>query len=80
MVFQVLVEDTARYPAQFVEALACRLAAEAAPGLIGDVGLNSQASMMERYRAALTAAGSQAMNEASPDTGYITPSLAARGV
>src|SRR5690606_5879027 len=45
LVYVVRVTDTSRYPPPFVEALASRLAAEAAPPLIGDVGLNAQGDL-----------------------------------
>lgn len=47
LAYVVRVEDAGRYPAHFVNALALRLAAEAAPPLIGDVGLNAQPKLMD---------------------------------
>lgn len=79
LVYLVRVEDTGRYPVHFVEALACRLAAEAAPALIGEVGLNSKQTLLQEYQWALTEAGAHAKNEASSAGGYTTPALAARG-
>ena len=79
LVYTAKVEDANRYPPQFVNALACRLAAEAAPPLIGEVGLQSKQSLLDEYLVGLTNAGAHAMNEARSDGDYITPSLAARG-
>ena len=80
LVYACRVEDTGRYPPQFVNALACRLAAEAAPPLIGEVGLNNKNQLLQEYALALTNAGAHAMNEARDDGDYVTPSLAARQV
>lgn len=78
LVYLVRVDDVGRYPPQFVNAMACRLAAEAAPPLVGDVGLNSKQQLLNEYAYALTAAGAHAMNESRHDTAYVTPALAAR--
>lgn len=51
------ITDTGRYPPVFVNALAWRLAAEAAPPIIGDQGLRAQASMLNGYENALAQAG-----------------------
>lgn len=79
LVYLVRIEDTDRYPVHFVQALACRLAAEAAPALIGEVGLNSKQTLLQEYQWALSEAGAHAKNEASSAGGYVTPALAARG-
>lgn len=79
LVFAGKVDDPGRFPPQFVNALACRLAAEAAPPLIGEVGLQSKQGLLDEYALALTNAGAHAMNEGASDAGYVTPSLAARG-
>ena len=79
LVYATKVEDANRYPPQFVNALACRLAAEAAPPLIGDIGLQSKQNLLDEYALALTNAGAHAMNESRSDAEYVTPSLAARG-
>lgn len=79
LVYACRVEDVGRYPPQFVNALACRLAAEAAPPIIGEVGLNNKTQLLQEYQLALTTAGAHAMNEAKADADYVTPSLAARG-
>lgn len=79
LVYACRVEDTTRYPPQFVNTLACRLAAEAAPTLIGEVGLNNKSQLLQEYDLALTTAGAHAMNEARTDADYVTPSVAARG-
>jgi len=78
LVYGMRVTDVSRFPPQFVNALACRLAVEAAPPLIGEVGLNSQSSLMQAYNFALTNAGAHSLNESRNDQSYVTPSLAAR--
>lgn len=79
LVYSVKVEQVERYPPQFVNALACRLAAEAAPPLIGEIGLQNKQMLLQEYAQALTNAGAHAMNESRSNTDYLTPSLAARG-
>jgi hypothetical protein len=78
LVYAVRVEDAGRYPPQFVNALACRLAAEAAPPLIGEVGLQNKAQLLQEYQLALTHAGAHASNESASMESYVTPSMAAR--
>lgn len=78
LVYACRVVDTSRYPPHFVNALATRLAAEAAPPLVGEVGLNSKANLLQEYELALTKAGAHAMNESRTDADYVTPALAAR--
>ncbi len=79
LVYATRVEDTGRYPPQFVNALACRLAAEAAPPIIGEVGMNNKTTLLQEYAMALTNAGAHAMNESVDDADYVTPALSARG-
>lgn len=79
LVYGARVEAVDRYPPQFVNALACRLAAEAAPPIIGEVGLNSKSDLLSEYLMALTNAGAHAMNESKAEADYVTPALAARG-
>jgi hypothetical protein len=78
LVYVVRVEDVSRYPPQFVNALACRLAAEAAPPLIGEAGLQNKVQLLQEYQLALTHAGAHAMNESANQESYVTPSMAAR--
>ncbi len=78
LVYAVRVEEAGRYPPQFVNALACRLAAEAAPPLIGEVGLQNKTQLLQEYQLALTHAGAHAFNESATEESYVTPSMAAR--
>ncbi len=79
-VYVVRVIDTDRYPAHFVNALACRLAAEMAPAIIGEAGLRVKQTMMERdYVAALSQAHEHSANQARRNLEALTPALAARG-
>ena len=79
LVYACRVEDPGRVPPQFVNALACRIAAEAGPPLIGEVGLQSKSRLLDEYALALTHAGAHAMNESQSDAPYVTPAMAARG-
>lgn len=79
LVYTAKVEDANRYPPQFVNALACRLAAEAAPPMIGEVGLQSKQSLLEEYALALTNAGAHAMNESRSDDDMQPAAITARG-
>lgn len=79
LVYACRVEDVMRYPPQFINALACRLAAEAAPPIIGEVGINSKPQLLQEYAVALTSAGAHSMNESAAEADYVTPSLSARG-
>lgn len=78
LVYIVRVEDTGRYPAHFVDALAWRLAIEAAPQIIGEVGLNARDRMTQSYEDALSRAAAHAYNEGRSEQGYTTPAIAAR--
>lgn len=79
LVYTAKVDDANRYPPQFVNAIATRLAAEAAPPLIGDLGLQVKQNLLDEYMVALTGAGAHAMNESRSEAEYVTPGLAARG-
>src|SRR5690606_14138330 len=79
-VFVARVTDTGRYSAHFIDALACRLAAELAPTIIGEAGLRVKQTMMERdYIAALSQAHEHAANQSRARLEALTPALAARG-
>lgn len=78
LVYVLRVEDTGRYPAHFVDALAWRLAIEAGPQIIGEVGLNARDRMMDNYTDALSRAAAHGYNEGRSEQGYITPAIAAR--
>lgn len=79
LVYVVRVQDPGRFPAAFVNALACRLAYEAAPPMIGDVGLNAQPRLLDAYNNALTIAGAHSYGEGNESGAYVTPAIAARG-
>ena len=80
LVYAAKVEDASIFPPQFVNALAARLAAEAAPPIMGDLGLQAKQSLLDEYGVALTHAGAHSMNESRNDAEGVTPSLAARGL
>lgn len=79
LVYVVRVEDTARYSASFVNTLAARLAVEAAPGIIGEVGLNSKPALMQEYNTALTESGSNAANQSLAGNDWTTDAVRVRG-
>lgn len=78
-VYITRIEDTGRYPPKFVEALACKLAEEIAPALIGDAGMNKKGDLKQLYMMALSNASAHDFNEsaASPS---VTPAILARNV
>ncbi|MDY4297517.1 MULTISPECIES: hypothetical protein [unclassified Xanthomonas] len=67
LVYVSRVEDPQRYPAKFVDALACKLAEEAAPSLIGDKGLNAKTGLKQLYQLALSTAAAHDFNESNQD-------------
>jgi hypothetical protein len=78
LVYVSRVEDPERYPAKFVDALACKLAEEAAPSLIGDKGLNAKTGLKQLYQMALTTAAAHDFNESSEDADPMSAMQAAR--
>lgn len=78
-VYITRIEDTGRYPPKFVEALACKLAEEIAPALIGDAGLNKKGDLKQLYLIALGNASAHDFNEAATSPS-VTPAIAARYV
>lgn len=80
LVYTARVEDAGRYPPHFTEALACRLASEAAPQIIGDAGLSNQSQLLQKYEYALSNAGAHDRNESRDDGQWVPGALAARNV
>lgn len=72
------VDDTARWPVLFAEAVACRLAFEAAPAIQGELGIRAQGALEQRYELARAKAVAHAFNESLDPVLPLTPSLAAR--
>ncbi len=72
------IDDPGRYPPQFVEAFACRLAWEAAPAIAGEVGLRLKPALMQDYQMARLTAAAHSGNESLELFEPTTPSLAAR--
>lgn len=80
LVYVARIEDTERYPPMFVEALACKLAEEAAPSIIGDRGFTSKPNLKQLYQLALSQAAAHDYNEgAHDDEPYMRAAQAARG-
>ena len=80
VVYVARVEDTERYPPLFVDALACKLAEEAAPVVIGDRGFTSKPNLKQLYQMALSRAAAHDLNEGQhDDDGFMPAAQAARG-
>lgn len=79
LVYIARIEDEGRFSAGFVNALACMLAAEAAPPIIGEVGLNNKSSLLQEYQLALTNAGAHDYGESEESDTWVSGSEAARG-
>ena len=79
LIYVSRVTDASRYPILFQEALACRLALEAAPVLKGELGLREAPRLRENYLMALAEAKAHSFNESRETVEPVTPSVAARG-
>jgi hypothetical protein len=79
LIYVTRVTNASRYPIGFQEALACRLALEAAPVLKGDLGLREAPRLRENYLMALAEAKAHSFNESRETRETVTPSVAARG-
>lgn len=74
------VTNASRYPAPFVEALACRIAMEVDGVIRGaEVALRAAGEMRNNYLMALAEAKAHGFNESRDGIDYTTPSVAARG-
>lgn len=78
LVYTVEVTDTGRYPPHFVDALAWRLAAEAAPAILGETGVRAKESLLSGYQTALALAATHDYNETRSRLRPVTASVAAR--
>lgn len=78
LIYTMQVEDTGRFSAMFIEALACKLALEAARPIIGELGLRLKNQLEQDFEYALSKASANAQNEARESIQPLTPSLAAR--
>lgn len=72
------ITDTGRFPPTFVNALAWRLAAEAAPPMIGDKGLRAQSNMLNGYDMALAQAGEHDKSQSQDTQQEMPAAVAAR--
>jgi hypothetical protein len=80
LIYVARIEDTERFPPQFVEVLACKLAEEAAPAIIGDRGFSSKPNLKQLYQMALSQAAAHDYNEGTHDDElYMPAAQAARG-
>lgn len=78
LIYTSRVEDPGRFSAMFIEALACRLALESGPSIIGELGLRLRNQLEQNFELALSKASANAQNEGRESVAPITPSLAAR--
>lgn len=67
LIYVARVEDPERYPAHFVDALACKLAEEGAPTIIGANGFSNKSGLKQLYQLALSQAAAHDFNEADED-------------
>lgn len=63
LIYVVRVEDPERFPPHFVDALACKLAEESAPTVIGEKGFTNKGGLRQLYQAALSLAAAHDLNE-----------------
>lgn len=67
LIYVARMDDPERYPAHFVEALACKLAEESAPTIIGGNGFSNKSGLKQLYQLALSQAAAHDFNEADED-------------
>ncbi len=79
LVYVARVEDPERFPAHFVDALACKLAEEAAPTIIGGNGFSNKSGLKQLYQVALSQAAAHDFNEADEDGHQPSMAQMARG-
>lgn len=79
LIYTCRVVEVARYPAMFEDALACRLAYETAPSIMGELGFRAQSNLLQAYEFARAKAAAHGLNEAQEDPAAMTPAQAARG-
>lgn len=78
LVYAVSEPNPARFPAKFSEALAARLAVDAAGPIIGQAGMNNRGALLQEYEMAKNQAAVHDYNEGRDSGIYITPSILAR--
>lgn len=78
IVYICRVDDTERFPPHFVDALACKLAEEAASPMIGDRGMSGKSNLKQLYQMALSAAAAVEFSQAEQNAEPMTHSLASR--
>lgn len=79
LIFASRATDVERFPPLFAEALACRLAAEVAPPLAGELGIRLRQTLLQDYAMALSMAITHGFNQSRDQLQPMTPSRAARG-
>lgn len=78
LIYASRVDDVGRFPPMFAEALACRLAWEAAPAIMGELGLRARQTLLQDYEIAKAKAAAHGSNQARDVLQPVTPALAAR--
>jgi hypothetical protein len=79
LVYVARVEEPEEWPPMFVEVVACRLALNAAPAIIGDVGINAKRALADEHSVALTEAGAQAFSQAQNYQSFTSAAERSRG-
>ncbi|WP_414553176.1 hypothetical protein [Stenotrophomonas forensis] len=79
LVYVCRVTNTDRYPPHFVEALACKLAEESAPVVIGGNGLSNKPGLKQLYQLALSQAAAHDFNESDEPGHEMSAAQMARG-
>ncbi len=79
LVYVCRVTNTDRYPPHFVEALACKLAEESAPVVIGGNGLSNKPGLKQLYQLALSQAAAHDFNESDEPGREMSAAQMARG-
>lgn len=73
------IEDTGRFTPKFIETLACRLAADIAPVVAGEIGIRLIPALKDEYRRLVQSGAADAFNEGSePMMSFSSPTLSAR--
>lgn len=78
LIYVAAVEDPSRYPPHFVDAMACKLAEEAAPAIIGERGFASKEGLKRLYMLALSQAAAHDFNESEDDPQPMSAAQASR--
>ena len=79
LIYTVFSDEPGRFPIKFIEALSARLAYDCAGPIIGDLGLNNRAGLLQEYMFYKSDAAAHAYNQSRDTQEERTPALIARG-